>query len=1107
MSAPAAQAADAATSTPVVVAKKGEKVEKKKGQDQFVKTTYVNSTPAGTLKDFGLPMADAYQPQAVESAWDSWWQAQDLYKPECDPTKEKFVIVIPPPNITGTLHLGHALTIAIEDAVVRWNRMSGKDTLWVPGTDHAGIATQVVVEKQLQRDEGKSRHDIGRDAFLAEVWKWKATSDNRINEQAARLGASVDWSRAVFTMDKERCEAVEEAFLRLHEKKLISRANRLVNWSCSLRSAISNVEVDHEELKGPTMRRVPGYDQPIEFGVIHSFVYKLTDGTGELTVATTRIETMLGDTAVAVHPDDARYTSFHGKTLVHPFIADRVVKIITDSTLVDMSFGTGAVKVTPAHDPNDYLCGVRNQLDMINVLSNDGCINEFGGVFAGKPRFQVRDEIIVELEKLGLYKGKAANPMSLGLCSRSGDVIEPVLRPQWFVDCRVMAANACEKVKSKELTILPSDQEATWFTWFGQNGENIQDWCVSRQLWWGHRIPAYHCRFAGEETVRSEDIDDDAHWFTGRNEDEAKAKAESSTGKTVIAVRQDEDVLDTWFSSGLFPFSVMGWPKNTNDLKDFFPGSLLETGADILFFWVARMVMMSLELTGQLPFKTVYLHPMVRDKEGAKMSKSSGNVIDPIDVIEGITLNDLQQGLTKGNLPAAAVAKAQEGQAKAFANGIAECGADALRFGLLAYTNMSKNNSINLDIQVVVAVRQFGNKLWQATRFALLNFDEEFKKPTDLNELEQLMKSSPSLADAWIMHRLHLAIVATDAAFKNYKMGDATTAIRNFWLYDLCDVYLELIKPTVRLSATPSAADLLARTTSLSVLHTCLDLGLRLLHPIMPFITEELYHRLPGANVVGAGGRNACGSIMVATYPAPAMTQRFCDAQLDTTMALLTDISHSARSTRASLQLTKQRLTMYIQCGTDEIYNIVRANAKDVAVMSNAAVAHAIKADESAPAGCMSSVVSPTVEIHVPLQGLVDVGAEIVKMEKGEAVVLAKVAKLLALMSGPSYAKVPAATKLKNDVQLANDRVEAGKIKVSVDNFKSVLTPDQHAQYMQDKIAVFAVDREKIVKNIAKLIAALPVEVDKRPKKSLAKVAEAEQELKDIDEAMAKLKP
>jgi len=1092
MAAPAPAAAAAA---------KPAKGDKKKGQSKFVDDStpaFVNTTPKGALKDFSSPMADAYNPPAVEAAWDHWWEARGLYQPDPRPDAEPFTIVIPPPNVTGTLHLGHALTIAIEDAVVRWNRMHGKAVLWVPGTDHAGIATQVVVEKKLQREEGKSRHDIGREAFLKEVWKWKEVSGNRIGSQIRRLGASVDWSREVFTMDAPRAAAVEEAFLRLHERGLIRRDNRLVNWSCALRSAISNVEVDYLELEKPTMVKVPQHDEPVEFGVIHSFAYQLADGSGELIVATTRIETMLGDVAVAVHPNDERYKPFHGKALKHPFLPNRDIRVVTDPELVDMNFGTGAVKVTPAHDPNDYKCGQRHKLQFINLLDNDGRINANGGEqFKGMKRFEARPAVIAALEKLGLYRGKAANKMSVGICSRSKDIIEPVIRPQWYVDVQSMAKKAADAVRNKELEIIPAFQEPVWFSWL----DNPQDWCVSRQLWWGHRIPAYIVRFEGEEGELS---DDQAHWFTGRTAEEAAAKAAKATGKKVLSCDQDPDVLDTWFSSGLFPFSVMGWPQQTADLSRYYPGALLETGHDILFFWVARMVMMGLELTGTLPFKKVYLHAMVRDKYNRKMSKSLGNVVDPIDVMDGISLEKLNEGLRSGNLDATEVAKAIEGQKRDFPDGISQCGADALRFGLLAYTLQGRD--INLDVQRVVAYRQFGNKLWQANRFALLNFDASFQRPASLDALAAQMSAAPSLCDSWILNRLHTCIAAMDAAFKNYEFAHATTAIYNFWLYDLCDVYLELIKPTVRLPENPTAAEQASRAAALSVLYTCLDMGLRLLHPLMPFITEELYHRLPGADVKGEGDRTTCGSIMVTAYPAPAMTSRFQRPELDATMTLLQSIAHTARSTRASLGLTpKQRLSMFIRCETDELFQTVKNNAKDLSVMANAQETTALRSSDAPPAGCMSSVVSPQIEIFTPLQGLVDVGGEIVKMEKAAHALKQRLAKLQEQMDGPSYAKVPAATRAKNDEQKANDSEELRKLTASIANFKSVLTPEQTAKYLADKAESFRVEAGKLQASIEKMRAALPADVEKQPKKSLQKIAEAEQELQDVQKQLEQL--
>jgi len=559
-------------------------------------------------------------------------------------------MVIPPPNVTGALHLGHALMLAIEDAITRWRRMSGHETLWLPGCDHAGIATQSVVEKQIWKTGKLTRHDLGREEFVKTVWKWKEEYGGKINTQFRRMGISVDWDRFAFTMDETRSIAVQEAFVRMYEKGLIYRDTRLVNWSSHLRTALSDLEVDFLDLTGPTKLKVPGHDQNKEytFGTLTEFSYKIKGTDKELIVATTRLETMLGDVAVAVHPDDPRYKDYIGMELEHPFCPDRKMTVIADPVLVLMEFGTGAVKVTPAHDHNDYKCGKRNNLEFITVFDESGKINHVGGkLFSGMMRFDAREAIYQELDKRGLIKGIKPNPMRLGRCSKSNDIIEPLMKPQWYVNCKNMAERSCEAVRKKELRIIPEQHERTWFDWL----ENIQDWCISRQLWWGHRIPAYLVTIPG--VIDHPDFAKNDHYVCGRTEDEARENASKkfNVPKDQIQLAQDEDVLDTWFSSGLFPFSTMGWPNNnTDDMKAFFPGHLLETGHDIIFFWVARMVMMSLELTDKLPFTTVFLHPMVKDENGAKMSKSKGNVIDPLEVMDGCDLDTLLKKLYESNL-------------------------------------------------------------------------------------------------------------------------------------------------------------------------------------------------------------------------------------------------------------------------------------------------------------------------------------------------------------------------------------------------------------------------------------------------------------------------
>lgn len=645
-----------------------EKKEKKEKKVKEPEQIFTDATPKGEFKNLD-EFPPTYQPQYVEAAWQAWWEKEDFFNPSMEEAaaaveEDRFVMVIPPPNVTGSLHLGHAFTTAIEDTLVRWNRMKGKVTLWVPGTDHAGIATQSVVEKRLAKLEGTNRHELGREKFVEKVWEWKEQYGNTITSQIRYLGASVDWTREAFTMDSNLSRAVTEAFCKFHEDGLLYRDTRLINWSCALQSAISEIEVDYEDIEGKTFLSVPNHTKQdkYEFGMMTSFAYKVADSptNEEIVIATTRLETMLGDTAVAVHPEDPRYTHLHGQFVLHPF-CNRRIPIVTDDVLVDMSFGTGAVKITPAHDPNDYACGKRKNLDFIIVITEDGRIaSSYPGSdapgaqkYAGMMRYDARKQMEADMKEMGILRGKEPNKMRLGKCSRSGDIIEPMLTPQWYVDCNNMAARAVDAVRGGSLKLVPDMHEGTWFRWL----ENIRDWCVSRQLWWGHRIPAYFARVPdnGEnaDTVDKNDPANNDRWFVGRTEEEARQKAAAKLGvKTEqVHLTQDEDVLDTWFSSGLFPFSVFGWPNQTMDLKSFFPTTLLETGSDILFFWVARMVMMSLHLTDQLPFTTVYLHAMVRDKYGRKMSKSLGNVVDPLEVIRGCTLEHLMKKIEDGNLP------------------------------------------------------------------------------------------------------------------------------------------------------------------------------------------------------------------------------------------------------------------------------------------------------------------------------------------------------------------------------------------------------------------------------------------------------------------------
>lgn len=646
------------------------------------KIKYSASTIPGSKKNTSVPFPPSYSPDYVEASWYQWWEKEGFFTPEYharvpQAKNQTFTMCIPPPNVTGTLHLGHALTVAIEDAVVRWKRMQGYRVLWVPGCDHAGIATQSVVEKRLLQDQGRRRQDLSREEFLQEVWTWKNQKGDEIYRQLRRLGASLDWSRACFTMDQGFSDAVTEAFVRLCDSGLIYRSERLVNWSCSLESAISDIEVESQELSGRTLLSVPGYDRKVEFGTMVTFAYPLDGQDGEVAVSTTRPETMMGDVAIAVHPDDPRYQAVHGKQCRHPF-ADRLIPIVTD-TMVDMQLGTGAVKVTPAHDHVDFQLSRRHSLPCLTVIAGDGTMAPSCGQWLeGVKRFDAREKVLEALAEKKLLRGKKDHAMSLPKCSRSGDVIEPLLKKQWFLRCEDMASRAIQAVEDGQLEIIPHLHTKTWKNWLS----NISDWCISRQLWWGHRIPAYQVAFPGSSANQEQE-----RWVWGRSEQEARDRAASQYGVApdALTLTQDPDVLDTWFSSALFPFAMLGWPQKTVDLQQFYPNSVLETGSDILFFWVARMVMLGTELTGQLPFKQVLLHSLVRDKHGRKMSKSLGNVVDPLDVISGVSLERLQEKVTAGNLDPRERAVSLEAQRKEFPKGIPECGTDALRFALCSY--------------------------------------------------------------------------------------------------------------------------------------------------------------------------------------------------------------------------------------------------------------------------------------------------------------------------------------------------------------------------------------------------------------------------------------
>ncbi|KAJ3174705.1 hypothetical protein HDU87_006954 [Geranomyces variabilis] len=938
-------------------AKKKEKKAPK--AEAAVQEKFVDTTVPGEKKDLSGEVAAAYNPEAVEASWYAYWEKSGFFKPQLGPdgkpkSEGTFTIPIPPPNVTGALHLGHALTNSIQDALTRWHRMHGKSTLFVPGCDHAGIATQIVVEKRLMKERGLTRHDLGRDNFVKEVMHWKDQYASTIYGQLKRVGSSMDWSRVRFTLDPPMVAAVNEAFVRLHDEGIIYRENRLVNWDTKLKTALSNLEVEQKELPGRTMLRVPDHDpkKMYEFGVIISFAYPIEGSSEEIVVATTRLETMLGDTAIAVHPTDARYTHLHGKFALHPF-QNRRVPIIPDA-YVDPEFGTGAVKITPAHDPNDYIVGKRNNLAFINIFTDEGQVNEAGAPFAGLQRFDARVAVLEELKKNGLYRGTEDNKMVIPISERTGNIVEPMLKPQWWVNCKDMAADALQTVKSGELEIIPQQSEREWYRWM----ENSQDWCISRQLWWGIRVPAYFVSIKGLEDDRTNGV----HWISARDEAEAMEKALAKfpdVDRANITLSQDEDVLDTWFSSALWPFTIMGWPQKTEDLENFYPNSLLETGKDILFFWVARMVMLGRKLTGKTPFKKVFCHSMVRDAHGNKMSKSKGNVIDPLDVISGISLANLHKRLEEGNLDAREVKEAKANQSNDFPNGIPECGTDAMRFTLLSYT--SGGSDINLDILRVEGYRKWCNKLWNATRFALMKLGGDYR-PRAGTELT----GRESLADKWILSRLNHCVRKTNETLEQYNFMQATSALYQFWLYDLCDVYLESTKPVI------DGEDAAASESAKDTLYICLDQGLKLLHPLMPFITEELWQRLPRRE------GDSTPSIMIASYPVDRADWEDAKSQAD--FDLVNKVISAARGLLTSY--TIKNATVFVKANNAELEKTMQTQAAIIKSMTKGCgTLTVIGPADAVPVGCTIDNVSEELNVYLLVKGFVDFDAELAKLE------------------------------------------------------------------------------------------------------------------------------
>ncbi|XP_072226905.1 valine--tRNA ligase, mitochondrial isoform X2 [Leuresthes tenuis] len=836
-----------------------------------------------------------------------------------------------------------------------------------------------------------------------------------IYHQFKRLGASLDWSRACFTMDPGFSRAVTAAFVRLCDSGLIYRSEGLINWSCALQSAISDIEVDSKEVSGPTMVSVPGYENKVEFGTMLTFAYPVEGHNCEVAVSTTRPETMLGDVAIAVHPEDPRYQVFHGKQCRHPF-TNRLLPIITD-TLVDMELGTGAVKVTPAHDHTDFLLSQRHSLPRLTVIGENGTMTPSCGQWLeGVKRFDARQLVVDALIEKKLFRGQKNHPMTLPICSRSGDIIEPLLKKQWFVHCDGMAKKAIRAVEDGQLEIIPHHYTKMWKNWLS----NISDWCISRQLWWGHQIPAYRVELLNSP-AKLED-----QWIWGQSEDEARQRAAVKYGVKPedITLTQDPDVLDTWFSSGLFPFAMLGWPEQTSDLKRFYPNSILETGNDLIFFWVARMVMLGTELTGQLPFKQVLFHSLVRDKYGRKMSKSLGNVIDPLDVIHGVSLQRLQEKVKEGNLDPREQLVAMEAQRKDFPKGIPQCGTDALRFALCSYKMQGQD--ISLCISQVLSYRHFCNKMWQTLRFTLGVLGENTKAVGTLEETVPV-----SSMERWICSRLYSTVVQCEQAFEAYELHAVTSALHSFWVHSLCDVYMEYVKPIMMkqdeeaVVHTDTKHSGNAQQVAGTVLYHCVSLSLALLSPFMPFITEELWQRLQPFRPDTVAQTSLC----LQSYPRSSTLAHWHFPEEEKDFLLIQEVIRVARSLRAQCGLTKEKPVMWAVCSPSQahillhfgsaVWTLSRISSLQIYCPDGADTLFSVNSTPP-PTGSLIGVVDHTCQLHLHVQSGMNIDKQMLQLSQRRDKLVAKLDELFGRLQSPNYlTKVPAHVRQQMDSKVS----------------------------------------------------------------------------------------
>ncbi|AWX15141.1 valine--tRNA ligase [Mergibacter septicus] len=921
-------------------------------------------------------MEKTYNPQNIEQRLYQIWEEKGYFKPSENENAPSYSIAIPPPNVTGSLHMGHAFQQTLMDTLIRYHRMQGDNTLWQTGTDHAGIATQMVVERKIAAEEGKTRHDYGRENFINKIWQWKAESGGTINQQMRRLGNSVDWERERFTMDEGLSDAVKEVFVRLYEEGLIYRGKRLVNWDPKLHTAISDLEVENKESKGSLWH----FRYPLANGV------KTAEGLDYLVVATTRPETMLGDTAVAVHPEDERYQNLIGKTVLLPLV-NREIPIIADD-YVEKEFGTGVVKITPAHDFNDYEVGKRHHLPMVNVFTLNADIRDQAEVltfdgklhpdyqaiipedYQGLERFAARKKIVADFEQLGLLEEIKPHDLKVPYGDRGGVPIEPMLTDQWYVSVAPLAKEAIRAVEEGEIKFVPKQYENLYFSWM----RDIQDWCISRQLWWGHRIPAWY--------------DEQGNVYVARDENEVRSKYQLADD---ITLTQDEDVLDTWFSSGLWTFSTLGWPQQTKDLKMFHPTDVLITGFDIIFFWVARMIMFTMHFIKdengkpQVPFKNVYVTGLIRDENGAKMSKSKGNVIDPLDMIDGIDLESLVAKRTGNMMQPQLAAKIEKATRKEFPQGITAHGTDALRFTLAALASTGRD--INWDMKRLEGYRNFCNKLWNASRFVLMNTENHDCGFGDNQEM------TLSLADRWILAEYNNTVKAFRQALDQYRFDIAATTLYEFIWNQFCDWYLELTKPVL------AQGNETEQRGTRHTLITVLEGILRLAHPIIPFITEEIWQR-----VKTLVGKNTA-TIMLEPFPKfdPTLSDDTALKQLNWIKELIINV----RNVRAEMNIAPSKgLEVLLRSISDENKMTLEQNRTLIQAMAKLERITLLTNDEEAPLAVTKLL--DNAELLIPMAGLIDKQAELARLQKESEKLIAEIKRIENKLSNENFvAKAP----------------------------------------------------------------------------------------------------